>query len=78
MLFRTLAGLKIFTSFCVSRCSGPFAAVALSLQNLFHCKTSFAAGPVSYLIQLLYRTDVAGFLKSTFAVGQLVICTLMQ
>jgi len=31
MLFRTLSGLEILTSFCVFRCGGPFAAVALSL-----------------------------------------------
>jgi hypothetical protein len=42
MLFHTLSGLEIFTSFCVLRCGGPFAAVALSLQNLFCCRMSFA------------------------------------
>jgi hypothetical protein len=41
MLFRTISGLEIFTSFCVLHCGGPFAAVALSLQNLFRCRTSF-------------------------------------
>ena len=37
-----LSGLEIFTSFCVYRCCGPFAAVALSLQNLFRHRISFA------------------------------------
>jgi hypothetical protein len=36
MLLRLHSGLEIFTSFCIFRCSGPFAAVALALQNLFH------------------------------------------
>jgi len=38
MLFGTLSGLEIFTSFGVLRCGGRFAAVALSLQNLFRWK----------------------------------------
>jgi hypothetical protein len=42
MFFRTLSGLEIFTSFCVFRCGGPFAAVARSLQNLCRCRISFA------------------------------------
>jgi len=42
MLVCTLSGLEIFTSFRVSRCGGPFAAVALLLQTLFRCRTSFA------------------------------------
>jgi hypothetical protein len=42
MLFRTLSGLEIFTSFYVFRCGGPFVVVALSLQNLFRRRTSFA------------------------------------
>jgi len=72
MLFRALSGLEIFTSFCAFRCGGTFAAVALSLQNLFRCRISFAV-------------DAAGqsktrswFLKWSFAVMQLVFCTLRQ
>ena len=42
MLLRALSGLEIFTSFCVFRCGGPLAAVALSLQHLFRCRTCFA------------------------------------
>jgi len=73
-----LSGLDIFTSACVFRCGAQFAAVAVSLQWLFCCKTSFAAQPLSHWIQLVCRRDTAGFLKWTFAVMQLVICTLRQ
>jgi hypothetical protein len=63
MLFRALSGLEIFTSFCVFRCGGPFAAVALSLQNLFRYKTSFAAESLS--LQILFRC------RSSFAADPL-------
>jgi len=49
MLFRTLSGLEIFTSFCVLRCGGLCTAVALSLQNLFRCRASFALGSAGLL-----------------------------
>src|SRR5882757_9168571 len=48
----------------------------LSRQNLFGCRTSLAAEPLSHWIRLVYRRDAAGFLKWTFAVMQLVFCTL--
>jgi len=68
MLFRALSGMQIFTSFCVFRCGGPFAAVALSLQNLFRCRTSFAldlAGlskRCSWFIEVVLCSDAARLL----------------
>jgi len=46
MLFHTLSGLEILTSFWVIRCG------SLLLQWLFPCKTSY---------QLVYRRNAAGF-----------------
>jgi len=40
--------LVIPTSSCVFLCGGHFAAVAVSLQNLFRCTTSFAAESLSH------------------------------
>jgi len=78
MLFRTLSGLEIFTSFCVLRYGDPFATVTLSQQNLFRSRTSFAPEPLSHWIQLVYQREASRFLKWTFAVMQLVFCTLWQ
>jgi hypothetical protein len=68
MLFRTLSCLEIFTSFCVFRCGGPFAAVALSLQNLFRCRTSFALDSAglskrpSWFFEVVLWSDTASLL----------------
>jgi len=68
MLFRALSGMQIFTSFCVFRCGGTFAAVALSLQNLVRCRTSFAldlAGlskRCSWFIEVVLSSDAASLL----------------
>jgi len=72
MLFRTLSGLMIFTSFSVFRCGGPFAAVARSLQNLFRCRISFAlnAAGLSKRRSWFFQLDLA--------VIQLVFCTVRQ
>jgi hypothetical protein len=63
MLFRTLSDLEMFTSFCVFRCGGHFAAVALSLQNLLRTRFSWSI-------------EETLLLKWSFAVMQLVFCTL--
>jgi hypothetical protein len=42
MLFRAHSGMVICTSFCVFRCSSPFAAVALSLQMLLRFRHRFS------------------------------------
>jgi hypothetical protein len=49
MLFRTLSGLEIFTSFCILHCGGLCTAVALSLQNHFRCRASFTLNSAGLL-----------------------------
>jgi hypothetical protein len=67
-----LSGLEIFPSFCVYRCCGPFAAVALSLQNLFRHTTSFAPDSAGLSKRRSW------FLKWSLAGMQLVLYTLWR
>jgi len=62
MLFHVRSGLEIFTSFYVFRCSGPFAAKSLLLQNLFALDAAGLWKRRSWLLEPDLCSDAASLL----------------